>query len=138
MGKYRNEHYKSVNKNQGKDYDFVIEKTIRKFNLDYKSRKQYLKDQVHYLLMWWKKNSFRTKKYKTLEKIGEILNIDHSNVIHYIGKMGEEGYGRRIVSPYFATNVIDVSEFIKDCSCAKMLKIDKSTDYNFYGKGRKM
>jgi hypothetical protein len=138
MGKYRNEHYKSVNSNKGKDYDFVIEKTIRKFNLDYKSRKSYLKDQVHYLLMWWKQNASRTKKFKTLRSIGEALNSDHSNIIHYVGKINEDGYGTRIKSTNFVNNVMDISEFIKDCSCAKMLKLDHTIKYNFYGKSRKM
>lgn len=118
MNKYRLTHYRSPSKNRGMDYDYVIDMTIRRFNLNSKSRKQYLRDQVHYLLIYWSKHKYKTKKYKTLKNIGEALNLDHSSIVPYVSTENRKRI--RAKSRDWAINIGDISEYIKDCSCAKM------------------
>jgi hypothetical protein len=115
MGKYRNEALKSVNTNTGKDYDFVLERSILKFKLNKRNRIQHLKDKVHFLLMFWVRNNTKFKKYKTLEKIGVALNLHHSTVIFYVKK--------RKKSLEFEKNIVEINEFIIMC-CSKKMKIE--------------
>lgn len=115
MGKYRNEALKSVNRNTGKDYDFVLERCILKFKLNKRNRIQHLKDKVHFLLIFWQRNSLRFKKYKTLVKVGKALNLHHSTVIFYVKE--------RKKSLEFEKNIVELNDSII-MLCSKKMKIE--------------
>lgn len=65
-------------------YDLLCELAISSYDLNERRRQAELKDMVHYFILWWNENKGRTKKYKTLQAIGESLGMGHSNVLHYI------------------------------------------------------
>lgn len=95
-------------------FDHVCELAVQNYLLDSKSRKQALKDQVHYFLLWWKKNKRYMKKYTSTINIGALLKIDHSNVIHYTGRVNEpDSIGDRKPSLNFEDNTKCIKDFLE-------------------------
>jgi hypothetical protein len=119
MGKYRIYSLKSVMKNVGNDYDFVVEKVIQRFNLAKKTRVPDKIDKVHFVLLFWKKNRRKFKKYKTKAGIGKLFNLDHASVIHYAGT-DTEFEGRRKRSDFFNQNNEELSQYIWALCCSEM------------------
>lgn len=119
MGKYRLFKLISVNRNVGNDYDYVVEKIVLRYNLSKKNRVQELKDKVHFLLLFWKKNKKMFKKYRTQSAIGKLLEIDHASVIHYAGT-DLKFEGRRKKSNFFNENNKELASYIWDLCCLEM------------------
>jgi hypothetical protein len=119
MGKYRLYSLKSVNRNVGNDYDYVAERVVARFDLSKKLRVPELKDKVHFLLLFWKKNKRKFKKYKTKSAIGRLLELDHASVIHYAGT-DLKFEGRRKKSNFFNENNKELASYIWDLCCPEM------------------
>lgn len=85
-------------------YDVLCELCVSSYNLNKKSRKADLKDKVHYFVIWWNSNKKMMKKYKSQSKIGELLGVDHSTIVHFLR--------RRKPTILYEENVKCISDFL--------------------------
>lgn len=90
--------------NKMSSYDFLCELCVSSYNLDKKSRKADLKDKLHFFIFWWNNNKSKMIKYNTLQKIGKLLDVDHTTVIHHLK--------RRKPTILFDDNVKCISDFL--------------------------
>jgi hypothetical protein len=118
MGKYRLFKLKSYQRSIGQDYDWILEQACFKFELKNKTRKQDKVDRLHYFLIFWKDNKDKTVKYKTYESIAEFLGLNHSTVIHYVGKPRESRLNRK-KSNSWDINVVLIKDFIGNATLNK-------------------
>jgi phage head maturation protease len=67
-------------------YDRLLELAVNSYDIRSKNRKQKRMDIKHYLILWWvenrEKGSFAT--YTSTTRLGELINADHSTVLHFI------------------------------------------------------
>jgi hypothetical protein len=66
-------------------YDVMCELCVSSYSLDKKSRKSNLKDKVHFFVLWWMANRSKMVRYTSYMKIAELLKVDHSTIVHYVG-----------------------------------------------------
>jgi hypothetical protein len=85
-------------------YDKIAEMAVYSYGLSERSRKEHLVDQKHYFIIWWGLNRGKFQNYNSLEKIGKLLNINHTSVIHHL-------YSRK-KSPRFKENVSCLLDFL--------------------------
>lgn len=67
-------------------YDKIAEMAVDSYGLSKKNRKEHLADKRHCFVIWWGLNRDKFQKYSSLEKIGILLNVNHTSVIHYLYK----------------------------------------------------
>tara|TARA_Y100000361_G_scaffold152238_1_gene171236 strand:+ start:1460 stop:1810 length:351 start_codon:yes stop_codon:yes gene_type:complete len=85
-------------------YDHLLELTVTSYGLDKKNRKQELKDQMQFLILWWYRNKKKFNRYKTTTKVAELLNKDHTTIVHH--------YTKRKKSWYWDKNVECITDFL--------------------------
>ena len=115
MGKYRLFHLKSYQRSIGEDYDWIVENAIFKFGLNVKSRKQDKLDRLHFLLLFWKKNKLKFLKHKSYQEIALLLNVHHSSIVHYVGKLSGDRLNRK-KSIYWEKNTFKINKYILDAT----------------------
>jgi hypothetical protein len=94
------------------DLDFLIRECVTKFELKQKHRKQSLKDEVHFLLLFYKRYSRIFTTYTSLQKVGALFSVDHSTVLHYIGKQSEP-IGKRKKSACYEENIVEIKDYLE-------------------------
>jgi hypothetical protein len=87
------------------DYDRLIELAVSSYNLGKKTRKMGQKDRVQFIVVWWRDNKEKFFRYNTTTKLGALLNIDHSTVIHH--------YSLRKKSRRYEEETRCIKDFIK-------------------------
>lgn len=92
-------------------YDVLCELAVYSYNLSLVCRKIELIDKLHYFYMWWHKNKRYMIKYRTFKSIAKLTGQDHSNVIHYTGKNGNDG--KRKKSLNFEKNTACIKDFLE-------------------------
>lgn len=85
-------------------YDFLCELCVSSYGLNKKSRKADLKDKCHFFIHWWYKNRNNMNTYTTTVKLGQLLNVDHSTILHYAH--------RRKPTIFFEENTICINDFL--------------------------
>lgn len=86
-------------------YDILAELAVSSYELDKKSRKSELKDQMQYFIKWWFSEKNKMKKYNTSVKIGKLLKKDHATVLHSLK--------RRKPTIFYDINTACISDFLK-------------------------
>jgi len=82
------------------EWDLFSEDIVKRYNLRTKERYPHLKDLVHCFILWWDENKRKFKRYNSASAIASLLDIKHSNVLHY--------RERRKKSKGYELNVIDI------------------------------
>jgi hypothetical protein len=73
----------------GTRYDLLCDLVVNSYRLNEKSRKAYLKDRVQFFLRWWIEHRNKMIKYRTYQKIGGLLNVDHTTIVHHLHRRKE-------------------------------------------------
>lgn len=100
------------------DLDYLLRECVNKFSLNKKIRTQNLKDEVHLMLLFYKRYTKMFTLYNSLAKVGRLFNVDHSTVLHYVGKQSES-IGKRKKSACYEENVVDIKEYLKSICTPK-------------------
>jgi len=85
-------------------YDRLCELAVNSYELDKKNRKVELKDMVQYFCLWWLSNRKNMRYYTSYEKIGKLLNKNHTTVVHHISK--------RKPSNFYNQNIACIKDFL--------------------------
>jgi hypothetical protein len=115
MGKYRLFKLKSYQRSIGKDFDWIADNVVFKFGLYLKTRKQDKIDKVHFFLIFWKENQKKFIKYSSYESIAFLLRVDHSSIVHYVGKT-KEGRLNRKKSVCWKENIAEIKNYILEAT----------------------
>jgi len=119
MGKHRITNLKSKSKNNGFDFDYCLERCVVMHNLRIRSRLIPTKDQVHFLLIFWKKNRKYFRKFKSLTEIGQLFNMHHSNITYYVGRVKDDKNRKK--SNEYEANTILVGKTLRSLMCQDMV-----------------
>jgi hypothetical protein len=85
-------------------YDFLCELCVSSYDLSKKSRKADLKDKVHFFILWWNTNKSKMSKYTGQVKIGQLLGVDHTTIVHFLK--------RRKPTIFYEENVKCINDFL--------------------------
>lgn len=86
-------------------FDRLCELAVSSYGLDSKSRKPELKDKLHFFIIWWGKNTSKTKAYKSQSSIANLLKKNHSTISFYML--------RRVGSYDFEKNTQCIKDFLE-------------------------
>lgn len=86
-------------------YDILAELAVSSYELDRKSRKAELKDQMQFFIKWWNSEKSKMKMYNTSVKIGQLLKKDHATVLHSLK--------HRKPTIFYDINTACISDFLK-------------------------
>lgn len=65
-------------------YDNILKQAVEKFYIGTYKQTQDNADRKQALILWWKAHKQRFEMFRTNSRLGYELNINHSNVSHYI------------------------------------------------------
>jgi hypothetical protein len=86
------------------DYDKLLELAVSSYNLDDRCRILSVIDRKHHLITWWMNNRRNFTRYYTYQSVGDLMNLNHSTIIHYMA--------RRKKSFSYESNVESLEDFL--------------------------